>query len=293
MIQWTVRSEVRTSSGEVKTTELVTISRPGTVSTGMTLKNRERLQELGPKELLALLRLPAILIAPVLARVRAGTAGPADLVDAEVAAAITILLHAPLRSRNTVSIEVGRHLIFAPGRDSARLVFPYEEVKNDVELEFNLPSDATRLLRVYFETIRPNFDRTQRSNYLFPGLVKGTKSPNYLGRQILERIKNSISVTINQRLFRHLVALLYLRRCPGQYEVVRILLGHRTATTTRRYYCGLEAEAALEHFQTVMAALKVEAGIDPEDMTSIQDVRKQVRSTARKVIKPRIVKSQT
>ena len=32
-MQWTVRPEARTSAGEVKTTELVTISRPGVVST--------------------------------------------------------------------------------------------------------------------------------------------------------------------------------------------------------------------------------------------------------------------
>ncbi len=33
MMQWTVRLETTTSAGEVKTTELVTISRPGVVST--------------------------------------------------------------------------------------------------------------------------------------------------------------------------------------------------------------------------------------------------------------------
>jgi len=33
VMQWTVRLEARTSAGEVKTTELVTFSRPGVVST--------------------------------------------------------------------------------------------------------------------------------------------------------------------------------------------------------------------------------------------------------------------
>ena len=32
-MQWTVRLEAKTSQGEVKTTELVTFSRPGVVST--------------------------------------------------------------------------------------------------------------------------------------------------------------------------------------------------------------------------------------------------------------------
>ena len=34
-MQWTVRLEATTSAGEVKTTELVTFSRPGVVSTGL------------------------------------------------------------------------------------------------------------------------------------------------------------------------------------------------------------------------------------------------------------------
>lgn len=262
-----------------------------TRSGGMTPKNRDRLEQLKSKQITALFRLPSVLLNSALARVRANKAGPADLVDAEVAAAITILLHAPLRSRNTVSIEVGRHLLFPAGSGSARLVFPPTEVKNDVELVFDIPPDATQLLRAYFMEVRPYFGRARQSNFLFPGVRKKSKAPGHLGCQILQRIQDAIGVTLNQHLFRHLVALLYLRRCPGQYEVIRILLGHKSVATTRKYYCGLEAEAALEHFRKIMAEWKAEAGVNPDDMTRLVGLPGKPRLTRRKVMSPRMPKS--
>lgn len=35
---------------------------------------------------------------------------------------------------------------------------------------------------------------------------------------------------------------------PGQYEVVRQVLGHRTIAVTIRHYVGLEADSAAEQF---------------------------------------------
>lgn len=245
---------------------------------GMTPKNRARLQQIGPKQMTALLKLPATLIGPVLVRVRAGTAGVSDLVDAQVGAAVAILLHAPIRSQNTVSIKIGTHLTFPSSRGSARLLFPAVETKNGVDLDFNLPIDATQLLRTYVEQILPYFDRSRAGSFLFPGLREGKKGSGLLGSQIRERIQDNVGVVLNQHAFRHLTACLYLRRCPGQYEVVRILLGQKNVATTRKYYCGLEAQAALEHFQKIMASLKENAGVDPEDMTRLVGVPKKTRS---------------
>ena len=256
-------------------------------SGGMTAKNRKRLEALGPKQMTALFRLPATLISPVLARVRAGRAKPADLVDAQVAVAIAILLHAPLRSRNTIAIELDRHLRFPPGEDCAHLEFKHTEVKNDVALNFVLPPDATNLVKVYIAEIMPHFGRGRNTKFLFPGLFNDTKAANLLGRQIIARINHDVGVVMNQHLFRHLLALLYLRRCPGQYEIVRILLGHKSVNTTRKYYCGLEAEAALAHFIKIMKELKDETGIDPDDMARLVGGPRRVRATRRKARNPR------
>jgi len=45
-------------------------------------------------------------------------------------------------------------------------------------------------------------------------------------------------MTVHQ--FRHACAAIYLKHRPGEYEVVRRLLGHRNIQTTINFYCGLE-----------------------------------------------------
>ena len=42
---------------------------------------------------------------------------------------------------------------------------------------------------------------------------------------------------------------IFLDACPGQYEVVRRVLGHRLIVATIAYYAGEETRAAVQHFQ--------------------------------------------
>ena len=52
-------------------------------------------------------------------------------------------------------------------------------------------------------------------------------------------------------------AWLHLRNNPPDYETVRRVLGHRNVETTRRFYCGREAEVAiLRHEKAVLRANK-------------------------------------
>jgi integrase/recombinase XerD len=52
--------------------------------------------------------------------------------------------------------------------------------------------------------------------------------------------------TVHQ--FRHAAAATILKQRPGDYEFVRRILGHRNVQTTMRFYTGLEAFRAGEHF---------------------------------------------
>jgi integrase len=76
--------------------------------------------------------------------------------------------------------------------------------------------------------------------------------------QITRRIKKSIGIAVNPHFFRHLVAHLYLVRHPGRYDVVQHLLGHSSVETTKMYYCGEEAEAALRHVAACLEEVKLE-----------------------------------
>jgi integrase len=60
----------------------------------------------------------------------------------------------------------------------------------------------------------------------------------------------------NPHLFRHLAAKLFLEQRPGQYEVVREVLGHASMRTTTGSYTGGEARAAGDHFAEVVLGLR-------------------------------------
>lgn len=66
-------------------------------------------------------------------------------------------------------------------------------------------------------------------------------------------IADRLGLDIYPHAARHLAAFLYLRAHPGQYEMVRRILGHRSVQTTIQFYCGLETDAAAQAFDKVVA----------------------------------------
>ena len=61
-------------------------------------------------------------------------------------------------------------------------------------------------------------------------------------------------ISLHVHLFRHIGALLYLKRNPGGYEVLRRVFGHKSLATTVSAYCGLEALFAAQHFDDEILA---------------------------------------
>ena len=70
-------------------------------------------------------------------------------------------------------------------------------------------------------------------------------------------------VRITPHQFRHIAAKLHLDRHPGQYEVVRRLLDHKSVSTTYNHYAGAETKAAVAHYQeTILGLQRSEPGPD-------------------------------
>jgi integrase len=56
--------------------------------------------------------------------------------------------------------------------------------------------------------------------------------------QIQRTIKQETGVDLNVHAFRHLAAMLFLREHPREYQTTRVILGHKSHTTTVRAYTG-------------------------------------------------------
>jgi integrase len=76
------------------------------------------------------------------------------------------------------------------------------------------------------------------------------------GKQISRAIRDHTGLRVNPHLFRHISGKLFLEYNAGAYEVVRRVLGHRSADTTISYYTGLETAAAVRHFDDAILKLR-------------------------------------
>ena len=174
-------------------------------------------------------------------------------VTAQLAVAIAILSFAPVRLTNLVSIELDKNLIKPGGPNSPFwLVFPHYDVKNRVNLEFTFDEDLTGLIDEYIHDFRPTLLRGSNAAWLFPGVAGEPKTASMFSTQVTERIQKATGVRMTVHQFRHACAAIYLKHRPGEYEVVRRLLGHRNIQTTINFYCGLETTQANEAFGRII-----------------------------------------
>jgi integrase len=174
-------------------------------------------------------------------------------VTAQLAVAIAILTVAPVRLANLVAIRLGTNLIKPGGRDSNYwLTFPDYDVKNRVRLEYGLEQYLTRMIDEYVYDFRHILLRGQNDDWLFPGQTGGAKSSISLSGQITQRIYQVTGLRMTVHQFRHAAGALILQRRPGEYELVRRVLGHRNVQTTINAYIGLENIHASEIFSKIV-----------------------------------------
>jgi integrase len=162
-------------------------------------------------------------------------------IAAQMAMAIALLTVAPIRAANLASIRLDENLI-RPGGPGTNfiLTFPHYDVKNRVDLTFELDEYVTGLIDEYVQDYRPALMRGSNADWLFPDSKGGPKKSHLFGVQITERIARITGVRMTIHQFRHAAAAIYLKYHPGDYETVRRFLGHRNIRTTVNFYCGLE-----------------------------------------------------
>lgn len=225
-------------------------------NSGMTRRNRTRLRQFDdPVNVARLVNLPETIMRRLAAEELPTYSGA---IRAQSALAIAIFLAAPPRVKNLAGLRLDRHFVRArPGHDATvHLVVPAHEVKNDAALEFEVPDNVRKLLDLYVTRFRPLL-AIGPSTFLFPARQGGAKPPAQLAVQIKRTIMQEIGLELNVHLFRHLAAQLFLAAHPGEYETVRLLLGHKSLVTTVRTYCGLEQSDAMRRYDAVLDRYRV------------------------------------
>jgi integrase len=177
-------------------------------------------------------------------------------VTAQIAIAIHILIRAPIRMQNLGSIRIGVNLVRPRGLGTPyMLVFPDYDVKNNVPLEFEFDEQTTALIDAYITDHRPRLMRGLNHDCLFPGDGKEMKCTKTLSEQISGRVWKELGLKITPHQFRHAAAYLMLKEDPGNYELVRRVLGHRSSVTTQNFYIGLETLEATRQFGSMVTKL--------------------------------------
>ena len=175
-------------------------------------------------------------------------------VEAQIAVAIAIESIAPVRLKNLTNIRLGVNLT-KPGGPNANswLAFPDYDVKNRVQLNYPLPERVSKLIDEYVQIFWPTLLRGRNENWLFPGMRAGAKNKISFGGQISRRILKLTGLRMTPHQFRHAAGAIILKARPGEYELVRQLLGHKNVQTTMNSYIGLDSIFASEVFTGIIS----------------------------------------
>jgi integrase len=221
---------------------------------GMRPKNRRRLRQFDQHEnFMALAGLPAATLKKV---GRKASPSYQDSVRVMYALQIAILLHAPIRSRNLVELEIGPHLIdIGKGaRRTVRIHLPEAMTKTRRSYDAPLPNEMLGLIDAWLKVHRRRVCQTPNS-YLFPNTRGELRNRDGMASQLKTFIRRETGLEMNLHLFRHLAAKVLLDHDPNSIEVVRQVLGHTTTRTTERAYAELRTDPAFHALDATLRDL--------------------------------------
>lgn len=222
---------------------------------GLTKKNRGKLAHLGdPGKIAKLVTLPPRVFA-ALAKIKQPTPRDANL--ALTALYVELALMWPARIANLSKIHLQQNVIRTGTGRAARMILHFDagEVKNNKDLEAELPPGAVQMVNLFIRRYRPLLLQAP-SDYLFPHRDGGPRHRGVIWGSLTKLTRQHVGVAINPHLFRHLGVQLFLNAHPGNYEVARRTLGHSSIDTTTRSYAGAEDHASIRMFDDNVLKLR-------------------------------------
>ena len=217
---------------------------------GLTDKNKRFLRQFDDLNALRrLVQLPEQLWAEVK---RERSPNYRTLAKAQAALAIAILIYMPIRLQNLLTLEFERHLFIRTERGAkSTLELSNGEVKNDMDLAFEIPPQVVKMLVEYRDRIAPKIIG-ERPARLFVNVDGTPKVEQALGVLITNYARRRAGITLTPHQTRHLSAKVLLDDQPGGFETVRQLLGHKNLQTTVFAYAGIDSRRAGRHHQRLI-----------------------------------------
>lgn len=227
-------------------------SRVAAPRTGLKPRPREALRQFLDREAIETLLVLPQRLQRRLQRKTELTAADARLM--QVAVALELLLMRPIRRGNLVALQLDRHVLRVGGRTV--ILLEEDEVKNRVAHDYPIPPESAKLLDFYTERLLPLLGPNP-NRFLFPGAKsEKSKAAEQLGRQFTKAIRTETGLYVYPHLLRHFAATLYLTENPEGLEVVRRVLGHRSADTTHRSYAGVHDQVAVRRYDALVLGIR-------------------------------------
>lgn len=227
-------------------------SRVAAPRTGLKPRPREALRQFIDRDAIETLLVLPQRLQRRLQRKKELTAADARLM--QVAVALELLLMRPIRRGNLVALQLGRHVLRMGGRTV--ILLEEGEVKNRVAHDYPIPPESAKLLDFYMERLLPLLGPNP-NHFLFPGAnLDRPKAAEQFGRQFTKTIRAETGLYVYPHLLRHFAATLYLTENPEGLEVVRRVLGHRSADTTHRSYAGVHDQVAVRRYDALVLGIR-------------------------------------
>jgi integrase len=222
------------------------------IGKGMSRRNRDRLEQFDDPEVVQ--RLLAFPEAEA-ARARRLPTPARRAKGLERALAVALLIDTGLRLKNLRSIHLDQNV-----RRVHERVFVSFEVKNRLDLEFELPIETSALLDEFLTDGRPVLPGHDKSRYLFPGPGGEPRSESAMRNLVQRGVERRAGIVLNPHLFRHAIAKIVVERDPSLYVAVSRRLGHKSISTTLGAYLGTETRAASRQLNRVLSKARHDPG---------------------------------
>jgi integrase len=221
---------------------------------GMTEKNLDHLAQFQDDEVLrSFLLFPANEMDHLL---HGGVKTRAQALRYSLLLSLEILIFAPMRINNLAGLRIEQDIRINWHDDGEiTILIGRNAVKNGEQLQYCLPAASSRYLKIFLMSIRPMLERTL-SDFLFSSGSGSAKRSDTISKQISRLVEDGTGIRFYPHLMRHLAAMISSKASPGNIELPRRLLGHRSSETTIGSYDGFGMAVASKVHSDLIGSLR-------------------------------------